>query len=135
MWHLWNKLAKAVERTLTSHYTCIRAGHEAARQSEGEAPLAPPDGTLDVRGRPRRIRERHRRVHELLAQCRSLRGISRDLDLDYYAVRRNAQTSDVDELLVKVTHRRTLLDDYKLYLYERFTQGCRANQLFREAHD
>ncbi|MGW7201728.1 hypothetical protein [Streptomyces chryseus] len=51
-----------------------------------------------------------------LAQGRSLRGISRDLDLDYYAVRRYARTSDVDTLLVKVTQRRTLLDDHKPYL-------------------
>ncbi|AYG78328.1 hypothetical protein DWB77_00435 [Streptomyces hundungensis] len=35
--------------------------------------------------------------------------------------------------MVKVTQRRTLLDDYKPYLYERFTQGCRnASLLFRE---
>ncbi|MGT2527259.1 ISL3 family transposase [Streptomyces nojiriensis] len=138
--HLWNNLAAAVERTLTSHYACIRAGYEAARQSHEEAPVAPPDGTLDVNGRPRRIvgriRERHRRVHELLAQGRSLRGISRDLDLYYYTVRRYAQTPDLDQPLVKVTQRRTLLDDYKPYLYERFTQGCRnASRLFREVRD
>lgn len=58
-------------------------------------------GTLDVNGRPRRIvgriRERHCRVHELLGQGRSLREISRDLDLDYSAVRRHARTADVDE--------------------------------------
>ncbi|MFJ7961588.1 ISL3 family transposase [Streptomyces sp. NPDC096319] len=140
VWHLWNNLAKAVERTLTSHYACIRAGHEAAEQSGEEASTPPPDGTLDVDGRPRRIvgriRERHRRVHELLAQGRSLRGISRDLDLDYYAARRYARTEDVDQLLVKVTQRRTLLDDYKPYLYGRFTQGCRnASQLFLEVRD
>ncbi|AJF70319.1 hypothetical protein SVTN_39525 (plasmid) [Streptomyces vietnamensis] len=140
VWHLWNNLAKAVERTLTSHYVCIRAGHDAARQPDEETMAPPPDGTFDVNGRPRRIvgriRERHRRVQELLAQGRSLRGISRDLDLDYYAVRRYARTTNVDELLVKVTQRRTLLDDYKPYLYERFTQGCRnASQLFREVRD
>ncbi len=137
VWHLWNNLAKAIERALTSHYAYIRAGGEAARPSDEEAPVAPPDGTLDVHGRPRRIvgriRERHRRVHELLAQGRSLRGISRDLDLDYYAVRRYAQPPDVETLLVKVTQRRTLLDDYKPYLYERLAQGCRnASELLRE---
>lgn len=108
VWHLWNNLAKSVERTLTSHYVYIRAGHEAARQVDKEESSPPPDGTLDVDGRPRRIvgriRERHRRVHELLAQGRSLRGISRDVDLDYYAVRRYAQTPDVDQRLVKVTN-------------------------------
>ncbi|MFD9595538.1 ISL3 family transposase [Kitasatospora sp. NPDC059973] len=136
-WHLWNNLAKAMEKTVTSHYGCLRTAHQATHQPGEPQPPAEPDGMLDVRGRPRRIvatiRERHRAVQELLAQGRSLRGISRDLDLDYYAVRRYARTADVDELLVKVTQRRTLLDDYKPYIYQRFTQGCRnASQLHRE---
>ncbi|MFB6811466.1 transposase [Streptomyces sp. NPDC056387] len=139
-WHLWNNLAKAVEKTLTSHYACIRAGHEATGQRDEQAAVPPPDGTLDVNGAraaPSAGRANDTgRVHELLAQSRSLRGISRDLDLDYYAVRRYAQTPDVDQLLVKVTQRRTLLDDYNPYLYERFAQGCRnARQLFREVRD
>jgi transposase len=136
-WHLWNNLAKAVEKTVTSHYSCLRNAHKTTHQPGEPQPPAEPDGMLDVRGRPRRIvatiRERHRAVQELLAQGRSLRGISRDLDLDYYSVRRYARTADVDELLVKVTQRRTLLDDYKPYIYQRFVQGCRnASQLHRE---
>nr|WP_245234781.1 ISL3 family transposase [Streptomyces flavochromogenes] len=139
-WHLWNNLAKAVEKTVTGHYACIRAAHAAVHKPEESPPLTAPDGILDVRGRPRRIvatiRERHRDVHQLLAQGRSLRGISRDLDLDYYAVRRYARTPNAEELLVKVTQRRTLLDDYKSYIYQRFVQGCRnASQLYREVHD
>ncbi|GAA2974382.1 ISL3-like element IS469 family transposase [Streptomyces enissocaesilis] len=139
-WHLWNNLAKAVEKTVTSHYGCIPSAHAAVHQSVKPQPPSEPDGMLDVRGRPRRIvatiRERHGAVHGLLAQGRSLRGISRDLDLDYYAVRRYARTANVEELLVKVTQRRTLLDDYKPYIYQRFVQGCRnASQLFREVRD
>ncbi|WP_274564983.1 hypothetical protein [Streptomyces spiramyceticus] len=62
--------------------------------------------------------------------------ISRDLNLDYYAVRRYARTPDVRQLLVKVTHRRTKLDDHKRYLYQRYSEGCRnASQLFREVRD
>ncbi|WP_438818640.1 ISL3 family transposase [Streptomyces venezuelae] len=35
-----------------------------------------------------------------------------------------------------MTQRRTLLDDYKSYIYQRFVQGCRnASQLYREVHD
>ncbi|MEU0405301.1 hypothetical protein ABZ318_34855 [Streptomyces sp. NPDC006197] len=60
-------------------------------------------------------------------------GISRDLGLDYYTVRRYARTSGVDQPLAKVTQRRTLPDHHEPYLHERFAQGCRnAGQLFRE---
>lgn len=140
VWHLWNNLTKAVEKTVAAHYGCIRAAHAAADPPQEPEPPAEPDGMLDVRGHPRRIvttiRERHRAVQALLAEGRSLRGISRDLDLDYYAVRRYARTPNVDELLVKVTQRRTLLDDYKPYIYQRFTQGCHnASQLYREVRN
>ncbi|MFE1777143.1 hypothetical protein [Streptomyces sp. NPDC059008] len=140
VWHLWNNLTKAVEKTLTAHCSCIRTAHAAANPHQEPEPPDEPDAMLDVRRRPRRIvitiRERHRAVQALLAEGRSLRGISRDLDLDYYAVRRYARTPNVDELLVKVTQRRTLLNDYKPYIYHRFTQGCRnASQLYREVRD
>ncbi|MET9657088.1 hypothetical protein [Streptomyces sp. NPDC006510] len=83
-----------------------------------------PDGTTDVNGHPRRIvagiRERHQTVHELLSQGSPLHGISRGLQLAYYAVRRHARIPDVDDLLVKVTSRRALLDDFKPYIYKRF---------------
>ncbi|MEV8457562.1 transposase [Streptomyces sp. NPDC052095] len=37
---------------------------------------------------------------------------------------------------MKVTQRRTLLGDYKPYIYQRFVQGCRdASQLHREVRD
>ncbi|MFE7045911.1 hypothetical protein ACFU9X_42900 [Streptomyces atratus] len=87
-----------------------------------------PDGTKDVNGRPRRIvagiRERGQAVHELLSHGGPLGGISRDLQLDYYTVRRQARTPVVDDLLVQVTYRRTLLDDFMPYIYKRFAEGC-----------
>ncbi|WP_164495592.1 transposase (plasmid) [Streptomyces sp. NBC_01732] len=140
VWHLWSNLAKAVEKTVAAHYGCLRSAHESATVANEPEPPPVPDGFLDVHGRPRRIvatiRERHRAVQELRATGRSLRGISRDLDLDYYSVRRYARTANVDELLVKVTQRRTKLDDYKPYIYQRFTEGCHnARQLFREVRD
>ncbi|MFE4337000.1 hypothetical protein ACFRQM_49115 [Streptomyces sp. NPDC056831] len=87
-----------------------------------------PDGANDVNGRPRRIiagiPERRPAVHELLSHGSPLHGISRNSQLDYYTVRRHARTPDVDDLLVKVTSRRTLLDDFKPYIYKRFAEGC-----------
>ncbi|MFD5608397.1 ISL3 family transposase [Streptomyces sp. NPDC127064] len=140
VWHLWNNLAKAVERTVAAHYNCLRSARKGAAASNEPEPPPMPDGLLDVHGRPRRIvatiRERHRAVKELHAAGRSLRGISRDLDLDYYSVRRYARAENVDELLVKVTQRWSKLDDYKPYIYRRFTEGCHnARQLFREVRD
>ncbi|MGW1811533.1 hypothetical protein [Streptomyces sp. NPDC002078] len=140
VWHLWSNLAKAVEKPVAAHYSCLRSAHESAAAANEPEPPPVPDGFLDVHGRPRSIvatiRERHRAVQELRAAGRSLRGISRDLDLDYYSVRRYARTANVDEMLVKVTQRRTKLDGYKPYIYRRFTEGCHnARQLFREVRE
>ncbi|MGW1657868.1 hypothetical protein [Streptomyces atratus] len=46
------------------------------------------------------------------------------MQLDHYTVRRQARTPDVDDLLVQVTYRRTLLDDFMPYIYKRFAEGC-----------
>ncbi|MEU6768082.1 transposase [Streptomyces sp. NPDC046853] len=123
---------------MTSHYACLQLlGRDDGEVPQGEVLPPMPDGMLDSRGRPRRIvptmLKRHAAVQQLRTEGWSLRGISRELHLDYYAVRRYARTPDVRQLLVKVTQRRTKLDDYKTYLYQRFTEGCRnASELFRE---
>ncbi|KQV11900.1 MULTISPECIES: hypothetical protein [unclassified Kitasatospora] len=140
-WHLWHNLAEAVEKTVAGHYACVRRAYDAAARQLAddhvESPTPLPDAERDVRGRERRIvatmRERFAAVHELLAQGRSLKGISRDLRLDYYSVRRYARAGSIDEVLVKVVNRSTLLDDYKSYLHQRWNEGCRnANQLHRD---
>lgn len=138
-WHVWHNLAEAVEKTVGAHHGCIKTAY--AELPDGRPPepqtATVPDGHLDVRGRQRKLvakmTERYAAVQDLVAQGRSLRGISRDLQLDYYSVRRYARARSLDELLAKAAHRPSRLDPYKHYLAQRVTDGCpSALQLFRE---
>ena len=140
-WHLWHNLAEAVEKTVTTHYPCVRRAYDTAAQALSDSheptPTLFPGTECDANGRERRIvpqiRERYEAVQRLVARGRSLKGISRDLQLDYYTVRRHARAATVDELLVKVINRSTLLDDYKPHLHQRWNEGCRnASRLHRE---
>ncbi|WP_420915007.1 hypothetical protein [Micromonospora chalcea] len=126
-----------MDKTVAAHHGCIKAAFTPT-QPPAQTPAPPlPDAHLDVRGRPRvlaaRTAERYQAVQELVAAGRSLRGISRDLQLDYYAVRRYARATSLDELIAPAVHRRSVLDAFKPYIYERFTEGQRnAVQLYRE---
>jgi hypothetical protein len=140
-WHLLHNLTEAVEKTVSSHYGCIKSAYaDLPKEPESEVQAATlPDRHLDVRGRDRnlvaRTTDRYLAVQELVAQGRSLKGISRDLSLDYYSARRYARASSLEELLAKAVHRVSLLDDYKAYLFQRVTDGCgNALQLSREIH-
>lgn len=146
-WHLWHNLAEAVDKTVRAHHACVKTALADAAEPDGDLtppasePAPPPDGMLDVRGRPRqlvaRTIERYEVVNKLVAEGCSLRSISRELGLNYYTVRRYARATSLDELLAAATHRRTLLDDFKPYLHQRVTvDGCRnASRLFREVRD
>ncbi|MCZ7462280.1 ISL3 family transposase [Streptomyces sp. WMMC940] len=133
-WHLWRNIAEAVERTVGSHHGCIRAAlaetlvtaEETVRDpvvpepSEAVAvPFVPPDGLLDVMGRPRglvaRTAERFAAVQALLAKGQSLAAIGRTLRLDHSTVRRFARAGNLEELLVKATGRLSVLDEHKPY--------------------
>jgi transposase len=146
-WHVWHNLAEAVEKTISAHHGCIKTAYadlpadQPQQQQEasvrGAQAEAFAEGRLDVRGRERKLVaraiERYTAVQELVAQGRSLKGISRDLNLDYYAVRRYARACGVEELLATAAGRASKLDPYKPYLAQRVTDGCRnAMQLFRE---
>jgi hypothetical protein len=140
-WHLWNNLGEAVEKIVGAHRGCVRATYTdlPGNRGEGPTPPEPPDGYLDVNGRERalvaRNTQRYADVQELVAQGCSLKGISRALNLDYYAVRRCARAAGLDELLVTAVTLTTVLDAYKPYLYERYSAGCHnASLLFREIH-
>ncbi|MER5219346.1 transposase [Streptomyces flaveus] len=135
--HLWRNLAEAVEKTVGAHHQCIRTAvapppviKESVETSldlmelpENLVPFVPPDGMLDVFGRPRRLvartAERYEAVQRLLAEGKTLTAIRRELRLDHSTVRRFARASSLDELLVKATNRASILDEYKPYLHQR----------------
>jgi hypothetical protein len=75
-----------------------------------------------------RTTDRYTKVPGSVAAGRSLRGISRDLNLDYYTVRRYARAESLDELLAPAIHRSTLLDDFKPYRLWRGSCGVSARR-------
>src|SRR5262249_20945109 len=81
-----------------------------------------------------RVREQHATVHALMQDGFSLRAIGRRLGLARNTVRRLACAKDPDELLVgRWTGRTSILDPYKPYLHQRFSEGHTiARRLFDE---
>ncbi|MER6068007.1 ISL3 family transposase [Streptomyces sp. NPDC001817] len=152
-WHLWRNLAEAVEKAVGAHHACIRAAfafppviEEASEETRVTAeavevvPFIPPDGALDVTGKPRRLvartTERYEAVQKRLSAGMSLAAIRRELRLDHSTVRRFARAQSLDELLVKAINRNSILDAYKSYLHRRWNEGCHdIPQLHRELRE
>ncbi|TMR04349.1 ISL3 family transposase, partial [Nonomuraea turkmeniaca] len=131
-----------MEKVVGAHYGCVKSAYAnlPGNREEPAAPPKQPDGYLDVNGRERalvtRQTSRYLETQELVAQGRSLKSISRELNLNYYAVRRYARADSLEEVLAKAVNRPTLLDAYKPYLYEQFAVGCHnASQLFRQIQE
>ncbi|MFD8726136.1 ISL3 family transposase [Streptomyces sp. NPDC059629] len=153
-WHLWRNLAEAVEKTVSAHHACIRAAfalppvtEEASEETRVTAappvevvPFIPPDGTLDVTGKPRRLvartTERYEAIQQRLSAGMSLAAIRRELRLDHSTVQRFARAQSLNELLVKAVNRNSILDAYKPYLHRRWNEGCHdIPQLHRELRE
>ncbi|MFE7837062.1 transposase [Streptomyces sp. NPDC057474] len=134
-WHLWHNLGEAVEKIVSAHHACVRAGFESTAPAAPPTsddiwqtpPPAPAAEMLDVCGRERRLvtrtRERYIAVRQLLDGS-TLENICRTMQLDRSTVRRFARATSIDELLVKATNRSTILDEYKPYLHQRWNEGC-----------
>ncbi|MGW4720933.1 ISL3 family transposase [Nocardia sp. NPDC004260] len=130
-WHVWNNLGDAVERVVARH----RSHLEAAVHVDDEAVLTDQFGIAEIPEVPDpaqrsdkwavRARERHAAVHALLAEGVSLRGIGVRLGLARGTVRRFARAADVEELLVNTGtgRRRSMLEDFKPYLNQRWNDG------------
>jgi transposase len=128
-WHLWHNLGEAVEKAVVANRADLaepvplqeepdRVAEAPANSGVDDAPLQPPESGLAVR-----TRERFAAVQELVHGGASSAEISRRLGLDPAMVRRFAEASTVDELLVN-RRRDSLIDSYRPYLHQRWNEGC-----------
>jgi hypothetical protein len=101
-WHLWNNLAKAVEKTVTAHSRCW---HDSP---------AHPDRPLDER-----TRERHTAVHTLLNQGVGLLECARRLGWALNTVKRYARATAAEQLQRPPRYRETLVDPFRDHLRRR----------------
>lgn len=164
-WHLWHNLADAVERTVVRHRAGLAAavdtehdprdnattggepGFDPAPDTASESDLERPDPAAASAGSVRgertdriatRTRERYTAVHALLDDGRSIRTIAERLGIARGTVRRFARAATVEELLVHngTGRRRSLLEEFKPYLHQRFNAGCtNAAHLLAEIRD
>jgi transposase len=139
--HLWQNLAKAVERCVAAHRACLAepdpvpaAGEEPVPSAE-PADAARPEPAGKYAGRARR---HHALVHDLLAEGRGLREIARHLGWGLHTVQRYARAATWQELTDGRWQgpRASKLDPFKPYLDQRTGEGCgNGAQLFREIRE
>jgi transposase len=124
-WHLWHNLAQAVEKTVIARRDdLVEPPPEDDDQPRAVERATPAVYTEPVENRlAMRTRQRHEAIRKLRSQGTSISAICRQLDLDRKTVRRFAQATDVEQLLVRARSRASLLDAFKPYLHERFNAG------------
>jgi hypothetical protein len=123
-YHLWKNLCEAVGKTVIAHHGCLRPAPPPPEQSGSEPEaskpeVTPPDPSVQAvapvmpeRRLVTRTRERFETVQSRLAAGMSRSAISRELNLDIQTVRRFANATGIDELLVACQNRSTNLDGY-----------------------
>jgi transposase len=132
--HLWQNLAKAVERCAAAHRACLAEPGPAPAAGDEPTPAAPePAGKYADRAR-----RHHAIVHELLAEGRGLREIARHLGWGLHTVQRYARAATWQELADGRWQgpRPSKLDPFKPYLDQRTGEGCgNGARLFREIRE
>ncbi|MFB7214669.1 ISL3 family transposase [Streptomyces sp. NPDC056255] len=127
-WHLWHNLSEAAERSVAQHRTCLHVLTPAAPQCEPEAvPATDRSAPPWPRGHrfADRTRARHAAVHALLKAGHSRRSVQRQLGMTYRTVKQLADVATPEELFTgQWQNRPSVLDDYKPYLDDRWSEGC-----------
>ena len=137
--HLWQNLAKAVEKCVAAHRGCLT---EPAPEAAGDP--VPPAGTAgETAPEPagkfaERTRRNHTLVHALRAEGRGLREIARHLSWGLHSVQRYDRAATWQELVDGrwKAPRASKLDPFKPYLDQHAGQGHGSfTRLFREIRD
>jgi transposase len=139
--HLWQNLAKAVERCVAAHRACL--DEPPPDVTAGPEPDSPPEPAPAPRPDPAgkyadRARRHHAIVHGLLAEGRGLREIARHLGWGLHTVQRYARAATWQELADGRWQgpRPSKLDPFKPYLDQHF-DGSRGSitRLFKEIRE
>jgi hypothetical protein len=132
--HLWQNLAKAVERCVAAHRACLDEPDPAPAAASEPAP--PPAARPEPAGKyADRARRHHAIVHDLLAQGRGLREIARHLGWGLHTVQRYARAATWQELADGRWQRPrpSKLDSFKPYLDQHADAGHGSiTRLFKE---
>ncbi|GHG63665.1 ISL3 family transposase [Streptomyces griseocarneus] len=127
-WHLWHNLSEAAERTVAQHRRCLRVLVPEAPEPEPEqAPAEEASGSPWPTGHrfADRTRSTHAAVHALLKAGHSRRAIQRQLHMTSRTVKRYADAAKPEDLFTGQWQTRpSVLDEYKTYLDDRWSEGC-----------
>ncbi|WP_308280280.1 ISL3 family transposase [Streptomyces iranensis] len=127
-WHLWHNLSEAAERAVAQHRHCLRALVPAAPDPELEptAEEKPSSSPWPTGHRfAERTRAKHATIHALLAAGHSKRSVARQLGMSQNTVLRFSRAETPEGLFVgQWQNRASVLDEYKTYLDDRWSEGC-----------
>ncbi|MEU1231992.1 ISL3 family transposase [Streptomyces sp. NPDC005828] len=127
-WHLWHNLSEAAERAVAQHRHCLRALIPAVPDPEPEhASERKPSSSPWPTGHrfAERTRTKHAIIHALLAAGHSKRSVARQLGMSQNTVLRFSRADKPEDLFDGQWQNRTsVLDEYKIYLDDRWTEGC-----------
>jgi transposase len=134
--HLWQNLAKAVEKCVAAHRACL-ADPEPAAEGEPPPEAGPAEaGAAEPEGKfAERARRNHALVHALRAEGRGIREITRHLGWGHHTVQRYDRAATWEELVDGRWKgpRPSRLDPFKPYL-DQHADGRHGSftRLFRE---
>ena len=135
--HLWQNLAKAVEKCVAAHRACLAEPALPAAEDDAAPPAEPEDaGPPDPSGKfAERTRRKHELVRALRAEGRGLREIARHLGWGLHTVQRYDRAATWQELAESrwPTERPSKLDPFKPYLGQHAGEGHGSfTRLFHE---